>query len=274
MGGRIYDAVIGRMLQADILVQAPTNILSYNRYAYVINNPVNLIDPTGYAWEMSSPYSYSNNDPDNSGCSACGGDGPTDDNLNGSDPAAGSGVDPQNPVGPYASDLPQLNPDGTYDCGNNCSSSEEEIDWDELRYQGLRFLDALPPAMAAPAKIPALVGKAPSLWGRLKAFLGGVFKGPKGAGWKADPYHPNWKKELGPKSIGSDVVKELTPLTKPELFRSVRGCKAKCNTQTGEIWEPDMLHKDHFEVYKNRKNFDKGKRDRSVWDDGRPKDTF
>ena len=35
-----------------------------------------------------------------------------------------------------------------------------------------------------------------------------------------------------------------------------------------------MLHKDHFEVYKNRKNYDKGKRDRSVWDDGRPKDTF
>ncbi len=93
MGGRIYDAVIGRMLQADILVQAPTNILSYNRYAYVINNPVNLIDPTGYAWEMSSPYNYSN--PDNGGCGSCGGDGPTDDNLNGPDSITGGDVDPQ-----------------------------------------------------------------------------------------------------------------------------------------------------------------------------------
>ncbi len=92
MGGRIYDPTIGRMLQADIIVQAPTNILSYNRYAYVINNPVNLIDPTGYAWEMSSPYNYSNNDPDNSGCSSCGGDGPTDDNLNG--PDRNTGGDP------------------------------------------------------------------------------------------------------------------------------------------------------------------------------------
>ncbi|MGQ9424743.1 RHS repeat-associated core domain-containing protein [Gilvimarinus sp. F26214L] len=96
----------------------------------------------------------------------------------------------------------------------------------------------------------------------------------KKADWKSDPDHPNWKKESGPKSIGSDVVKEPTPSTNPELFRNVRGCKGKCNTQTGEIWEPDMLHKDHFEVYKNRKNYDKGKRDRSVWDDGRPKDTF
>ncbi|MET0105066.1 MAG: hypothetical protein ABW072_07965 [Sedimenticola sp.] len=69
-------------------------------------------------------------------------------------------------------------------------------------------------------------------------------------------------------------IREETPKTNPELFRSVKGCGAKCNKKTGEIWDPDMLHKNHFEVYNNRKNFDKGKRTRSVWNDGRPKDTF
>ncbi len=51
MGGRLYDPSIGRMVQADPIVQAPTQILSYNRYAYVWNNPFNRIDPTGYESE-------------------------------------------------------------------------------------------------------------------------------------------------------------------------------------------------------------------------------
>ncbi|MFT7224429.1 MAG: RHS repeat-associated protein [Cellvibrionaceae bacterium] len=47
MGGRIYDPLIGRMLQTDIVIQAPQKILSYNRYAYVSNNQMNRIDSTG-----------------------------------------------------------------------------------------------------------------------------------------------------------------------------------------------------------------------------------
>lgn len=38
--------------------------------------------------------------------------------------------------------------------------------------------------------------------------------------------------------------------------------------------EKDKLHKDHYEVYKNLKNYEKGVRDRSVWLDGRPKGKF
>ncbi|OEG74936.1 hypothetical protein BEL05_12225 [Shewanella colwelliana] len=47
--------------------------------------------------------------------------------------------------------------------------------------------------------------------------------------------------------------------------------KADCNIKTEEIWEKDLLHKNqpHYEVYKNKKNYDKGKRDRAVWEDGR-----
>jgi len=50
MNGRVYDATIGRFMSADPLIQAPTDTQSYNRYSYVRNNPVNLIDPSGYNW--------------------------------------------------------------------------------------------------------------------------------------------------------------------------------------------------------------------------------
>ena len=48
MNGRIYDARWGRFLQADPHIQAPTDVQSYNRYAYVRNNPLNATDPSGY----------------------------------------------------------------------------------------------------------------------------------------------------------------------------------------------------------------------------------
>lgn len=50
MNGRIYDPSIGRFLSADPLVQDPLNLQSYNRYAYVLNNPLFYTDPTGYRW--------------------------------------------------------------------------------------------------------------------------------------------------------------------------------------------------------------------------------
>ena len=48
MNGRIYDPTLGRMLQADPFIQAPTNTQSYNRYSYVWNNPMSYTDPSGY----------------------------------------------------------------------------------------------------------------------------------------------------------------------------------------------------------------------------------
>lgn len=51
MNGRIYDPLIGRMLSADILVQAPGNLQAFNRYSYVFNNPLSFTDPSGYAAE-------------------------------------------------------------------------------------------------------------------------------------------------------------------------------------------------------------------------------
>ncbi|WP_437814639.1 RHS repeat domain-containing protein [Sorangium sp. So ce1078] len=46
--GRIYDPRLKRVLTPDPVVSAPLFGQSYNRYSYVLNDPMNLVDPTGY----------------------------------------------------------------------------------------------------------------------------------------------------------------------------------------------------------------------------------
>lgn len=53
MGGRIYDATLGRFLSADPLISAPYSTQAFNRYSYVYNNPLNITDPTGYSASSS-----------------------------------------------------------------------------------------------------------------------------------------------------------------------------------------------------------------------------
>ncbi|MES2664422.1 MAG: RHS repeat-associated core domain-containing protein, partial [Pseudomonadota bacterium] len=50
MNGRIYNPTIGRFVSADPVIQAPTDLQSYNGYAYARNNPLKFTDPTGYSW--------------------------------------------------------------------------------------------------------------------------------------------------------------------------------------------------------------------------------
>ena len=47
MNGRLYDPLVGRMLSPDNFVQDNTNSQNYNRYSYVMNNPLKYTDPTG-----------------------------------------------------------------------------------------------------------------------------------------------------------------------------------------------------------------------------------
>ncbi len=49
MNGRVYDPVSGRFLSPDPLVSLPTLAQSWNRYSYVLNNPLGLVDPTGFS---------------------------------------------------------------------------------------------------------------------------------------------------------------------------------------------------------------------------------
>jgi RHS repeat-associated protein len=55
MNGRVQDPVIGRFLSPDPFVQAPYHSQSLNRYSYVWNNPLSLVDPSGFQTDERLP---------------------------------------------------------------------------------------------------------------------------------------------------------------------------------------------------------------------------
>ncbi len=48
MQARFYVPSIGRFASADTIVPGPTNPQAYNRYSYVLGNPLRLVDPSGH----------------------------------------------------------------------------------------------------------------------------------------------------------------------------------------------------------------------------------
>jgi RHS repeat-associated protein len=54
MNGRIYDPLLARFVQADPTLQFTQLSQGYNRYSYVLNNPMTYTDPSGYfvKWVM------------------------------------------------------------------------------------------------------------------------------------------------------------------------------------------------------------------------------
>jgi RHS repeat-associated protein len=48
MNGRVYDPELGRFLGADPHVQFPGDTQAYDRYSYVLNNPMRYVDPSGF----------------------------------------------------------------------------------------------------------------------------------------------------------------------------------------------------------------------------------
>lgn len=56
MNGRLYDPALHRFLMPDNYIQDPFNTQNFNRYGYVLNNPLLYIDPTGeYGEEGLTP---------------------------------------------------------------------------------------------------------------------------------------------------------------------------------------------------------------------------
>lgn len=51
MKGRVYDPRVKRFLSSDPLLNDYYNLQSYNRYSYVLNNPLRYVDPTGFTEE-------------------------------------------------------------------------------------------------------------------------------------------------------------------------------------------------------------------------------
>ena len=60
MNGRVYDPTLGRFVSADPYVQFPDSTQSFNRYAYVLNNPLSYTDPSGFHLGVHGvdPYVY------------------------------------------------------------------------------------------------------------------------------------------------------------------------------------------------------------------------
>ena len=48
MNGRVYDPLIGRFLSPDPIVAQPFSSQGWNRFSYVINNPLRYTDPSGF----------------------------------------------------------------------------------------------------------------------------------------------------------------------------------------------------------------------------------
>ncbi|HSL87309.1 MAG TPA: RHS repeat-associated core domain-containing protein, partial [Bacteroidales bacterium] len=61
---RYYDPHIGKFISADTLVPDPAAPQAFNRYAYVLGNPLRYSDPTGHLTveEMQNYFDYSDKD--------------------------------------------------------------------------------------------------------------------------------------------------------------------------------------------------------------------
>lgn len=118
MGGRHYDPSIGRFLTVDPLNVQPLNPQSANGYAYVMNDPVTLVDPTGFG----------TCDPDHgctSGSDWAGGSGWSGGFGGGGGGGAGGGGVGNNPASQFTT--PWLNGWGPKQGGNHSAEERHRV---------------------------------------------------------------------------------------------------------------------------------------------------
>ena len=73
-GARYYEPALGRFVSADTVVPEPGNPQDLNRYAYVRNNPLGYVDPSGHWLECGSYLSECKSDTYYAGASVLNGD--------------------------------------------------------------------------------------------------------------------------------------------------------------------------------------------------------
>jgi RHS repeat-associated protein len=115
MNGRVQDPKLGLFISADPFVQAPYHSQSHNRYAYVWNNPVSMIDPSGF--NCDNPKGFGEGCPapdyDRLVClffswSACNAPNYNDRNVPGADPYPGTDGNVPVPSGPRVPTTPDM----------------------------------------------------------------------------------------------------------------------------------------------------------------------
>jgi RHS repeat-associated protein len=108
MKGRLYDPRTARFLTPDPVAQDPFEEQSYNRYAYVLNNPLKYIDPSGFEGERPPWYGRRSFLPSSNDIRRFFGAGPPP-----TSPGSGSWHRPQSPFGPPpVTPPPPAPPDG------------------------------------------------------------------------------------------------------------------------------------------------------------------
>jgi RHS repeat-associated protein len=91
---RWYDASLGRFAQADTIIPQPGNPMAWDRYSYVMNNPLRYIDPSGNFIVQGPPKTTETCGVDNWECG--GGLDPEDDIFSGNDRLRQAWVDLNN----------------------------------------------------------------------------------------------------------------------------------------------------------------------------------
>ena len=259
MQARFYDPLLGRFLSADSIVPEPGKPQSLNRYSYVYNRPLMYNDPTGHQ--------------------------------------GGGGWVPLDMCGREVN------------CGD--AGPQLSIDWTVLPYFPIiteEIVEALPIGPLPPPPEPPAANEGGGQGAELVVILnfgggaavaeptiaGEVILGAAVAGAACYLYCADAAGAIASgareaacalpfgmlcSSSGQDEAPEVeeTPDSHPEKFQPVRGRPAKMNKETGEVWEPDRLHRDHWEVYPSLKDYEaKGRdaRDRAVNKDGTVREYF
>ncbi|NUM46262.1 MAG: RHS repeat-associated core domain-containing protein, partial [Anaerolineales bacterium] len=78
-GARWYDARLGRFVSADSIVPGVGNPMAWDRYSYVMGNPMNLVDPSGHRSCSADQAATGDETCDQNASSASGDLGPTAD---------------------------------------------------------------------------------------------------------------------------------------------------------------------------------------------------